>query len=71
MLPLIPSFKEKDPKEFTGLIKEYFDNIHRVPLDQLESLYPYIEDKVEFLCQWWEEVVRRKLTPQVSLVEVV
>lgn len=26
---------------------------------------------MEFLCQWWEEVIRRKLYPNVSLVEVV
>lgn len=42
MLPLIKDFKDKDPKEFGNLIKEYFDNIHRVELSQLESLYPYI-----------------------------
>lgn len=26
---------------------------------------------MEFVCQWWEEIVRRKLNPSYSLVEVV
>jgi hypothetical protein len=34
-------------------------------------MYPFIEDRVEFVCQWWEEIVRRKLNPSYSLVEVV
>lgn len=55
LLPLDRSLQEKSSPIYRGLLREYFDNLHRLrTLDDFYYMYAYVEDNVEFMMEWWE-----------------
>lgn len=71
LLPLDPNFKLKDPQLYKSLLREYFENLHRLStIEEFYHLYEFIDGNIELMMDWWEEVMARGLKPQISIIAV-
>lgn len=53
-------------------MREYFENLHRLrTIEDFYYMYTYIEDNVEFMTDWWEEIMNRGWEPDINLGTVV
>lgn len=72
LLPFHKSLKEKNSPLYKGLMREYFENLHRLrTIEDFYYMYTYIEDNVEFMTDWWEEIMNRGWEPDINLGTVV
>lgn len=54
------------------MLKEYFFNLHRVKsMEQFYSLYYFIDDHIDLMLDWWEEIINRGLKPEINVSLVV
>ena len=61
LLPLHFKMKNKDNLYYKSLLREYFENLHRLKgLEDLMEIYSYIENSIEFMIDWWEEIISRE-----------
>lgn len=72
LLPFDKTLQEKNSPLYRGLLREYFENLHRLrTLDDFYYMYTYVEDSVEFMMDWWEEIMNRGLYPSINIGSVV
>lgn len=62
LMPLItlhPHLNELNSPDNASLLTEYFNNLNR--LEDLMSMYPFIQSSIDHLADFWEEAINRNM----------
>ena len=72
LLPFDRAFEQKNSPLYKGLLREYFENLHRLrTIEDFYEMYKYVQDSVEFMTDWWEEIMNRGWKPEINIYSVV
>jgi hypothetical protein len=72
LLPLDRGFRERNALEFKNLLRYYFENLHRLEtIEEFITVYAYIEDNINFMVNWWDEIMVRGYKPDINVAMVV